>query len=149
MLKEQIVGIVETESEGFLDVASKLDGFRQILTDLKDSHSDFHANFSAEKAKTDQVYGYLLEQYVSLQAMLHERKELKELVKLQQIYNEVQKRISVLGQPTSGGGDEYLELETTVRMWHELESLAMEGQIGASGHWPERSATRGNREFIN
>ena len=53
VLKEQIVSIVETESEGFLDVASKLDGFRQILTDLKDSHSDFHANFVAEKSKTD------------------------------------------------------------------------------------------------
>ena len=52
--------------------------------------------------------------------MLHERKELKELVKLQQIYDEVQKRIAALGQPTSGG-DMYLELETTVRMWHELE----------------------------
>ena len=90
------MGIVETESEGFLDVASKLDGFRQILTDLKDSHSDFHANFSAEKAKTDQVYGYLLEQYVSLQAMLHERKELNELVKLQTIYDEVQRRTTTL-----------------------------------------------------
>ena len=96
MLKEQIVSIVETESEGFLDVASKLDGFRQILTDLKNSHCDFHANFSAEKAKTDQVYGYLLEQYVSLQAMLHERKELIELVKLQSIYDEVQSRSAIL-----------------------------------------------------
>ena len=61
VLKEQIVSVVETQSEGFLDVASKLDGFKQILTDLKDSHSDFHANFIAEKAKTDQVYNYLVE----------------------------------------------------------------------------------------
>ena len=65
------------------------------------------------------MYGYLLEQYVSLQAMLHERKELIELVKLQSIYDEVQSRSAILNSQTSGG-DEYLELETTVRMWHEL-----------------------------
>ena len=35
-----------------MDVASKLDGFRQILSDLKDSHTDFHLNFVNEKAKT-------------------------------------------------------------------------------------------------
>jgi len=43
---------VEKESDSFMDVAAKLDGFRQILSDLKESHSDFHANFVNEKAKT-------------------------------------------------------------------------------------------------
>ena len=61
VLTNQIVKIVEKESDSFMDVASKLDGFRQILTDLKDSHTDFHVNFVSEKAKTQQVYAYLLE----------------------------------------------------------------------------------------
>jgi len=39
------VRIVETESEGFLQVAAKLDGFKQILNDLKTSLGDFHNNF--------------------------------------------------------------------------------------------------------
>ena len=43
---------MEKESDSFMDVAAKLDGFRQILSDLKESHSDFHANFVNEKAKT-------------------------------------------------------------------------------------------------
>ena len=53
--------IVETEQEGFLEVAAKLDGFKLILSDLKDSVKDFHDNFKSEKAKVDQVYGYLHE----------------------------------------------------------------------------------------
>lgn len=65
-----------------MDVASKLDGFRQILGDLKDSHSDFHSNFVSEKAKTQQVYGYLLEQHSILQEMVKERTELTTLVEL-------------------------------------------------------------------
>ena len=76
-----------------MDVASKLDGFRQILTDLKDSHNDFHMNFVNEKSKTDKVYGYLVEQYTQLQAMIEERKELAELVELQELYSEVQDRV--------------------------------------------------------
>ena len=66
VLTNQIVKIVEKESDSFMDVASKLDGFRQILTDLKDSHNDFHMNFVNEKGKTDKVYGYLVEQYTQL-----------------------------------------------------------------------------------
>ena len=69
-LTNQIVKIVEKESDSFMDVASKLDGFRQILSDLKDSHTDFHASFVSEKAKTEQVYGYLLEQHALLQDMI-------------------------------------------------------------------------------
>ena len=66
VLTNQIVKIVEKESDSFMDVASKLDGFRQILSDLKDSHTDFHGNFVSEKAKTQQVYAYLLEQHAML-----------------------------------------------------------------------------------
>ena len=73
-----------------MDVASKLDGFRQILSDLKDSHTDFHANFVSEKAKTQQVYGYLLEQHAMLQTMLQERNELASLVELQGLFTELE-----------------------------------------------------------
>ena len=36
MLKDHIIKIVETESEEFLSVAAKLEGFKQILNDLKE-----------------------------------------------------------------------------------------------------------------
>ena len=72
-----------------MDVASKLDGFRQILTDLKDSHTDFHSNFVSEKAKTQQVYGYLLEQHAILQDMIKERTELATLVEMQSLYDQL------------------------------------------------------------
>ena len=60
-LREQIVVIVEKDSDGFLQVASKLEGFKQVLTGLKQSHTDFFTNFESEKTKTDQVYNYILE----------------------------------------------------------------------------------------
>lgn len=95
VLTNQIVKIVEKESDSFMDVASKLDGFRQILTDLKDSHTDFHQNFVSEKAKTDQVYGYLLEKQAVLQEMINERNELKMLVELQNLFNQVHDRVNL------------------------------------------------------
>lgn len=82
VLTNQIVKIVEKESDSFMDVASKLDGFRQILTDLKESHTDFHSNFVSERAKTERVYSYLLEQHASLQQMIEEREELATLVEI-------------------------------------------------------------------
>lgn len=41
MLKEHIIKIVETESDEFLSAATKLDGFKIILSDLKDSIKEF------------------------------------------------------------------------------------------------------------
>ena len=51
--------------------------------------------------------------------MLKERKELKELVELQLLYNEVQERVTRLNeQPHSG---DYLQIEQTVRMWSNVK----------------------------
>ena len=47
-LTNQIVSIVEKESDQFLEVASKLDGFKQILADLKMSHEEFEKRFKSE-----------------------------------------------------------------------------------------------------
>lgn len=52
-LREQIVAIVETESEGFLRVAAKLDGFKQLLSDMKQAAVGFNENFNAERLKTE------------------------------------------------------------------------------------------------
>jgi|688.fasta_scaffold600999_1 hypothetical protein len=52
-LREKIVVIVEKESDGFLQVASKLEGFKHVLTGLKQSHTDFFSNFESEKTKTE------------------------------------------------------------------------------------------------
>ena len=41
-LRDQIVIIVEKESDGFLQVAQKLDGFKYVLNGLKQSHSEFY-----------------------------------------------------------------------------------------------------------
>ena len=40
-LRDQIVSIVEKQSDGFLEVAQKLDGFKQVLAGLKHSNADF------------------------------------------------------------------------------------------------------------
>jgi hypothetical protein len=50
MLKDHIIKIVETESNEFLKVAAKLDGFKMHLIDLKESIKDFQKLFSNEKA---------------------------------------------------------------------------------------------------
>jgi len=47
------VRIVETEQDEFLSVASKLDDFKDMLTDLKESAVDFHEIFCKEKTKTE------------------------------------------------------------------------------------------------
>lgn len=41
MLKDQIIRIVEAESEEFISVSIKLESFKAILTDLKDSIKNF------------------------------------------------------------------------------------------------------------
>lgn len=46
MLKDQIIRIVEAESDEFIQVSSKLEGFNLVLSDLKESIKDFHHIFS-------------------------------------------------------------------------------------------------------
>jgi len=41
-LNEHIIKIVESESDEFLMVATKLESFKDILGDLKDSMKEFH-----------------------------------------------------------------------------------------------------------
>ena len=41
MLKEHIIKIVETESEEFLSASTQLEGFKNQLSDLKDSIKEF------------------------------------------------------------------------------------------------------------
>ena len=47
----------------------------------------------SEKAKTQQVYGYLLEQHAILQDMIKERTELATLVEMQSLYDQLQARV--------------------------------------------------------
>ena len=49
MLKDHIIKIVETESDEFLSVSNKLEGFKSVLSDLKDSIRDFNVIFQDEK----------------------------------------------------------------------------------------------------
>jgi hypothetical protein len=58
-LNDHIVKIVESESDEFLTVAQKLESFKSILRDLKDSMSDFKSRFSSQKESTWQVLGYM------------------------------------------------------------------------------------------
>ena len=44
-LNEQIVRIVESESDEFLTVAAKLEAFKAILAELKAALTDFHGDF--------------------------------------------------------------------------------------------------------
>ena len=60
-LTNEIVSIVEKESDQFLEVASKLDGFKQILADLKMSHEEFEKRFKNEAQQTKQIYNLLAE----------------------------------------------------------------------------------------
>ena len=41
--------IVETESDEFLSISSKLEGFKTVLNDLKDSIKSFHNSYHSEK----------------------------------------------------------------------------------------------------
>ena len=46
-LNDHIVKIVESESDEFLTVAQKLEAFKTMLRDLKDSVGDFKTRFTA------------------------------------------------------------------------------------------------------
>ena len=59
VLKDHIIKIVETESDEFLSVSNKLEGFKSVLNDLKDSIRDFNVIFQDEKQQTSQVFTYL------------------------------------------------------------------------------------------
>lgn len=48
-LNEHIIEIVESESDEFLAVASKLESFKIILSDLKTGMREFHKEFKSEK----------------------------------------------------------------------------------------------------
>ena len=59
-LNEQIVKIVESESDEFLLVASKMDGFKGHMRDVKEAMLDYQTHFASEKAHTSQILTYLL-----------------------------------------------------------------------------------------
>ena len=88
-LRDQIVIIVEKESDGFLQVAQKLDGFKHVLSGLKQSHTEFYNNFTAEKAKTETVYNYILDQNTQLAQLKDEKREIEHLVALQETYDTI------------------------------------------------------------
>ena len=116
------MAIVETESEGFLRVAAKLDGFKQLLQDMKQAAVDFSDSFAHERHNTEQLYAYLLEEYVELREMVSERARLAHLVRIQEMYAEVQDRV-LQGKVSDG----VLRLEETIRMWKEVKRAAGTG----------------------
>ena len=112
-LNDHIVHIVESESDEFLAVASKLESFKVILSDLKSAMKEFHKNFASEKERAEEVFLYLTSQYAELKAMVDEKKKLAYLVRLQEMYSEVELKVREVMT--------YLDVEECVRILVELK----------------------------
>ena len=98
-LNDHIVKIVESESEEFLEVGSKLECFRKVLTELKEGLKTFHQRFTFEKGRTEQALGYLESQYSELSAMVAEKERLESLVRLQEMYQVLLDKVKSIEEP--------------------------------------------------
>lgn len=74
--------IVESESDEFLNVASKLEHLQTYLTTLKQSFKDFHTSFALEKTRTKDMLDYMGKQWEELSENIKEKQELENLVKV-------------------------------------------------------------------
>ena len=70
-------------------VATKLESFKDILGDLKDSMKEFHQAFKQEKDQTQDVFTFIQLQYEELNIIIHEKEKLEKLVLIQEQFNEL------------------------------------------------------------
>eukprot|EP00347_Sterkiella_histriomuscorum_P008964 403343057 len=117
-LNEHIIKIVESESDEFLSVASKLENFKDVLGDLKDSVKEYYQIFKTEKGDAIETFSFLQQQYSELESVVNERDQLERLIMILEKYENIQSGIKKI---KNGKSEEmYLDLEETVRDFQEL-----------------------------
>ncbi|CDW83466.1 ldlcp-related protein [Stylonychia lemnae] len=126
LLNEHIIKIIESESDEFLQVAAKLESFKDILGDLKDSVKDFHSAFKNEKTQTQDIFAYMQQQYEELNIIIYEKEKLQNLVNIQEQFCQMEQLIKsydIIAQQAAE--DSYLELEQCIRILSDLKQSSV------------------------